>query len=45
MQLKSLNIRDCSQIMSATEEGGGVMKMLTMADKGGGGVKANADYG
>ena len=35
--------RGCSQIMSAAK--GGVSKMLTMAEKGGRGGKANADHG
>ena len=38
-------VRGCSQIMSAAEEGRWVFKMLTMADKGGRGGKANADNG
>ena len=33
-----LEIRGCSQIMSAAEGGEGVCKILTMADKGGRGI-------
>ena len=38
-------IKGCSQIMSAAKGGRGRCKMLTMADKGGRGGKANAVIG
>ena len=38
------HVQGCSQIISATEEGGGmVWQMLTLADEGGKGGLANAD--